>query len=779
MRIFHTAYRTKNPARRVGLRGAKKQVHADLVRILNPSRKDNPAKFIKGRPGSKGLGKSIDAVNFLAELNKKINELAASEGFDKKTRKANRKLAMALMPLRDTVEASVKGYLEGDALEYSLEAAMRDLTTAEVAAIQRLYKEKRAEEKKSLAEGRRSLTSGEILDIQRTLEKRTLTAADARLAQQAIVKQRPSRGAPRRSLTAPEVRAVQHALDVKRRRAKSEAKRRETRESELRRFEREGKSIRRRAKLDPAVIAAQERVSKAKNISKLNAAMFKAAFEHGTLGSREWQRGPTRHAEMKASLAATAKEIGKEPYKPKDEELWDRVVKALEKKYPYGYVPPKLDHLKKDDGPAGEKNEKNRELKLLIELSHVNTSATRKKEIRERLETPIRYRFRTKTILAYEKLGGRQKTRSEIAADKKDRKEQKFEELGKAFKVGSDHYGQIQKGKGGYIWGLIDADGNIKVSGISTATNSASKQISKAYDVTKRLRLLGDKAGWDNLPEPDRRWFEKNRPRISKATARLLVKNIGKRKKLKITTETLLWLQSAGGLKKREDIAMAKGCKNMGIGEERVFKGKANAYSIHVKMGIHNKYTMWVVTKDGRKSRKYPLTGCNKAIAQGHAVAGSMIGAGKVAKAVSNPAKIKRLDNDARKFFRKKNPEMPRGEAEAASIKDLAGMFTIPEDSEEAFRYGFYFGIIRGIDTCGVQNFFKRRKIRKRYQERALEGLVSEASRAAGIDTPTPKRRQKPEKLRIRSALDRIFAADEDEIEGGAFAGQDPDEDED
>ncbi len=775
MRIFHTAYRTKNPARRVGLRGAKKQVHADLVRILNPSRKDNPAKFIKGRPGSKGLGKSIDAVNFLAELNKKINELAASEGFDKKTRKANRKLAMALMPLRDTVEASVKGYLEGDALEYSLEAAMRDLTTAEVAAVQRLYKEKRAEEKKSLAEGRRSLTSGEILDIQRTLEKRTLTAADARLAQQAIAKQRSSRGAPRRPLTAPEVRAVQHALAVKKRRTKSEAKRRETRESELRRFGREGKSIRRRAKLDPAVIAAQERVRKAKDIKKINAAMFKAAFEHGTLSAVEWQLGPTRHAEIRYSDSAARKEIGDEPYKPKDEELWDRVVKALEKKYPYGYVPPKLDHLRKDDRAGVEMN---KELKLLIELSHVNTSATRKKEIRERLKAPLRYRLRTKTILAYEKLGGRKKTRSEIKADKKEREEQKFHTLGEPFQVGADHYGGIEKDAKGYRWALIDANGKIKVSGTSSATNSASKQIGKAYEIVKRLRSLGAKAGWDNLPEPDRRWLEKNRPKISKSVARLLMKNIGKRKKLKITKETILWLQSAGGLKKVE--GMANECKNMGLGEERVFKGKANAYSIHVKKGMR-KYSMWVVMKDSRKSRKHILDSCNNAVAQGHAVAGSMTGAGKVAKAVSNPAKIKRLDNEARKFFRKQNPKMPRAEAEAASIKELAGMFQIPDDAEEAFRYGVYFGIIRGIDTCGVQNYFTRRKIRKRYQKRALEGLVSEASRAAGIETPTPKSRGTSAKLRVKAQqeLDRLLASDEGGIQGGAFAGQDPDEDED
>lgn len=106
-------------------------------------------------------------------------------------------------------------------------------------------------------------------------------------------------------------------------------------------------------------------------------------------------------------------------------------------------------------------------------------------------------------------------------------------------------------------------------------------------------------------------------------------------------------------------------------------------------------------------------------------------------------------------------------------------MFQIPDDNEEAFRYGVYFGIIRGIDTCGVQNYFTRRKIRKRYQKRALEGLVSEATRAAGIDTPTPTSRGKSAKLRVKAqdALDRLLASDEGEIQGGAFAGEDGDED--
>lgn len=737
MRIFHTAYRKKNPARRATLRGAKKTTHTDLVRILGrPRRNANPASLIKKR----GLTKSVDAVNFLAELNQKIAELSASEGFDKKSRKANRKLALALIPLRDTVEASVEGYLSEDALNYSLEEAMRELTTAEVAAVQRLYKTKRSEEKKSLAEGRRNLTASEILEIQGTLTSKrpTLTAEDVRLAQRAINKQRSS---SRRPLTAQEAMAAQHTLDVKRRRAKSEAKRRGVRQSELKRFESEGREVRELAQLDPEVIRAQKRVAKAEDLSKKAAAMFKAAIDRRELSATEWQRGSTRHEEIRSSQAAERKEIGDEPYKPKDKDLWARVNKAIKKKYPSGYIPPKL----KSQKLAVFRKAHEKELNLLIEMSHASTKGPRKKAIRKALEGVMQTRLRNRTIASYEKMGGKVMTRREIQAERSSREAQKMQKLGTPFPVGPSFYGVIDKSGNGFKWSLIDETRKVHLSGTSPAKNSASRSVGKAFEVLENLVIQGDNAGWDNLSEPDRRWLEANHPKLSKKVARLIVTkgNIGKKK---ISKETILWLRTAADLGRvKAEESMAKDCKNMTIGEERTFKGKANAYCIHVQKGMRNKYTMWVVMKDGRTSTKRRLDGCKNAISRGHAIAGSLVGAGKVAKAVSNPGKIKRLDGEARKFFRKKNPGLPRQEAEAADIKELAGMFTIPHDSEEAFRYGLYFGIIRGIDTCGVQNFLKRKRIRKRYQERLLEGLVSEATRAGGIKVkPAKKSKKKP-----------------------------------
>lgn len=131
-----------------------------------------------------------------------------------------------------------------------------------------------------------------------------------------------------------------------------------------------------------------------------------------------------------------------------------------------------------------------------------------------------------------------------------------------------------------------------------------------------------------------------------------------------------------------------------------------------------------------------------------------MVGAGQVLKAISNPTKLKRLNSDARRFFAKKNPKLPRQEADIADIKELTGMFQIPDDNEEAFRYGLYFGIIRGIDTCGVQNYLKRKRIRKRYQERLLEGLISETTRAGGLSVSTRGKKGRSKKRSEDPVLD-------------------------
>lgn len=678
MRIFHTGHRQRNPApRRAALRGAKKQVHADLLKALkNPvARKSNPKKS--------GYGRSIDAFNLLARLDGHIRDEAVKAGdrsLSAAKRKESRKSVQSLLALRETLAAKIEGHLDGPALDYSLEEALRELTAAEIRVIQKLIKE---------AGGGASPEEGEL--------------------------------------------------------------------------------IRARAKLDPEVKRLQARVDKAKSIADQSAKLFAAAIKRNKISATEWQRGTDRHQEISASDAAAREELGDEHFAPSDKDLWKRINQALLRKYPGGYIPPRLD------------SQKRKEMKLLIEMNHSSSSAARRKEIHDALSRVIQTRLRNRAIKVYEKSGGKQLSHAEKKRLKREGS-QKMQTLGTPFKVGPSFYGVITDSKSGFKWSLVDERGRVHFSGSSTTKNSSSKNIGIAFRIVESLAMMDkERVGWDELPANDRRWLESNYPSISEKVARLLLRNINKR--VKVSKPTAVWLAKSGGLgafETKESKGMPKDCKGMGVGEERTFKGPKNQYIIYVQKGIRNKYTMRVQMRDGRKSQPRRLDGCSKALARGHAIGGSMVGAGQVMKAISNPTKLKKLNSDARRFFAKKNPriknpKLPRDEADVSDIKDLVGMFKIPDDAEEAFRYGLYFGIVRGLDTCGVQNFFKRKQIRKRYQERLLEGLMSETARAGGIAMKTRvKSKARPKKGKksqdnedaandvFKSFLDENFS-DEDE----------------
>lgn len=144
----------------------------------------------------------------------------------------------------------------------------------------------------------------------------------------------------------------------------------------------------------------------------------------------------------------------------------------------------------------------------------------------------------------------------------------------------------------------------------------------------------------------------------------------------------------------------------------------------------------WVETTGGKKSSVYKAASRADAIRTGHVVAGAILGATQVAGAASNPSKMRRLKDSATRGIRKTNPSAPRVAAEVGDIKDLSGIIGIPSDSKDAFRYGFYIGIIRGIDTCGVQNYFKRRKIRKDFQKKLYQAQLDMTARLTGTAVP-------------------------------------------
>lgn len=321
---------------------------------------------------------------------------------------------------------------------------------------------------------------------------------------------------------------------------------------------------------------------------------------------------------------------------------------------------------------------------------------------------------------------------------------QKMQKLGEPFQVAPNFFGVISKSGGDFSWALIDSRGKIHFSGKSSTKKAASRNIGISFRILESIVTMeSSRVGWDELSENDRRWLESNYPKISEKAARLMLKNINKR--VKVSKKTASWLMEAGGLGKFDKPAK-EGDDRMSVGEERIIPGMDGKYTIHVRRGIKNKYTIWVVTADGRESSRRRIVGLKPAISRGHAIGGAMSGVSRLTGVASNPAKVRSLNSEARRFFAKKNPSLPRQEAEESDIQELAGMFRIPSDPEEAYRYGLYFGIIRGIDTCGVQNYLKRKKIRKRYEQRIFEGMMSESARAGGLTTGKRASRRKSKK---------------------------------
>lgn len=101
----------------------------------------------------------------------------------------------------------------------------------------------------------------------------------------------------------------------------------------------------------------------------------------------------------------------------------------------------------------------------------------------------------------------------------------------------------------------------------------------------------------------------------------------------------------------------------------------------------------------------------------------------------ANPSRKKRLaaslKRNRKKYFKKgrgrrKNPPK-RSPVTADIMEDFENIVAIPDDAEEAFRAGFFTGLLRGIDTCGVQNYFTRQQIRKKVPK-----LLAEAHMGLG-----------------------------------------------
>jgi len=396
-----------------------------------------------------------------------------------------------------------------------------------------------------------------------------------------------------------------------------------------------------------------------------------------------------------------------------------------------------------------------------------------------RLYDTMKNRWRSLLMIQFERSGGRYLT----AAERRGRagKKGKKKELGLAYSMGGGLYGIIvknievrqfgpgkfkgraevdgkvvtregasRKGVEGalepyrrYKWKVFGEDGAVLMWGVETTHALASRQIVKAHRVTYEIfKVAGSgEPGFDYLSDKDRKWLIANKPNLSDTLKKILMASLGEMAGREVDAETITWIATKEAMEepmpiKAEGYVTSKDCKRMKPGEKRMILGKG--FKIFVersKSKTKARYDTVILTKSGRKSGMYRFPDCKTVLARAYSIAGAMEAGDKVVAAVGNPAALTRLENSAKRYFQKKNPRkknplggapsLPRRPAEVGTIEDLSGMIGLPTESDEAYRLGYYAGIIKGIDTCGVQNYLRRRKLRKEFQQRLLDAVVA------------------------------------------------------
>lgn len=614
MRLYHQYFRQKNPGTsRAPLRGSKKDVYAILT-ANSGSRRKNPPETEAVH--YKNLSRRIDWWNLLGRLNRYIEN--GETGF---------------ISVRDVVKAKLEGYLAGEALDYSFEHTIRDLSAAQVNLLRKMIDE-----------------SGGSL----TLEGESI-----------------SQGVARR-------RAIDAQIDR-----------------------------------DPKVRALQKRVDAFESRNQ----ELTASARRNRVGGHELNRGSYGAAYMAEHERAANEELGyATAYYPANVKAYNEALALAKRERP--------DLISTPDTPDSERK---RRARLLRDL-----------------------RIKIYEQPAPKGFGGREASKGDIRLRKATAKK----ELGVPFRVDSGTLGIITGTPSGYSWSFMDDRGRPYFSGTAPTSNAASREITIAHRVTSDIISLDarnpENAAWHDLPINDTRWLDEHLPEISPSIANILVdlvlnNNFSKRslsKKLSDNINRYSSLKSAKPSLSRVSDDMEKACENMQPRDRLEFQGPGGKYTIVVDKTSGGNYIYFVVTSDGRESMHRRTDKCADIVSRGHITGGAMVGARAVTGAISNPAKLQRLHKSAEKYFesrpkpkttRKRNPpKLPRQSADEGDIRDLTGMISIPESPEAAYRYGYYAGIIRGIDTCGVQNYLKRKRIREEYQDKLLSASAEATARLTG-----------------------------------------------
>jgi len=273
---------------------------------------------------------------------------------------------------------------------------------------------------------------------------------------------------------------------------------------------------------------------------------------------------------------------------------------------------------------------------------------------------------------------------------------------------------------------------------------------SAALNILVRIleRIIIKKCNYASLTRPDKTWISNNLDRIEFMEPELAkMMTLGDPVMPSDVKVALEGFKKQGKMEQvMKQVNKAKDCYNMTIGEERMIDRRG--FSYYVKR-TEKGFTYQVFFGDRATSKRgLRSNDCDELERRIFRLAGGVLGASEIAKVRENPEKSTKVIVNAYRGMsrtmkknsskRKKNPvsrqtpiSLPKEAARPEDIQDLTQLFTVPRDPDDAFRVGYYFGVIRGIDTCGIKNIINRRKIRDRFSKRVLDAVMGIPDRAA------------------------------------------------
>lgn len=178
---------------------------------------------------------------------------------------------------------------------------------------------------------------------------------------------------------------------------------------------------------------------------------------------------------------------------------------------------------------------------------------------------------------------------------------------------------------------------------------------------------------------------------------------------------------------------------SLSLGEEEEIAGKA--YTVFARRDREGYWIKVHTRPDPETGKVYetgwsgPYKSLDRAYRKANLIGGQMTGAQEFLAA--NPARRRTLYMGARRALAKHNPPalagllgptIPRSAMTGTeTFADIAESIDVPPRSEDAFRVGYAWGVMNGIDTCGVQNWNKRRKLRRAYEKEILSSYAKVA----------------------------------------------------